>query len=342
MGTYKRSKISLIIILSLATTFCSKKNNNDYSLLVALGLVQPLGDYWAKMYKFNPYIVNDPDNIYFIDIATPEQIDPIKKKLVIISGWNFNDRSNRSYPTIEELKKRVLNNWNHLIITNHFLILLQNYEIFTFDYLTSDPIDINGYRLRVWLDKLFIGYNKKVIIYAHSMGGLVSRFALYYNERPDYLKAIVTAGTPFHGSPWASPEYQKDKTVLGSLASFLTDSEGGKDLRWDNYDNSLTGASNLKLTTINQKIDRDDLLYTLYGEVLGGNNYASDSNQNFSSLCSLLNDFSSHDCIVPSRSAYIDGHVVANKQKIGSYDHIDINWQTPNVRNFLLNYLNNL
>ncbi|GIX41398.1 MAG: esterase [Leptospiraceae bacterium] len=343
METY-RKKIIIIINLLLMLLFCTKKNNkDDYSLLAALGLVQSLGDYWAKIYKFNPYIVNDPDNIYFIDIATPENIDPIKTKLILISGWDYNDRSNRSYPTIEELKNRALNtNWGHLVKTSHFSILLQNYEVFTFDYLTSDPIDINGYRLRIWLDKLFYGYNNKVIIFAHSMGGLVSRFALYYNERPEYLKAIVTAGTPYHGSPWASPEYQKDKTLLGSLAAFLTDSQGGRDLAWDNYDNSLTGASNVKLATINQKTDRDDLIHALYGEIPGGNTFASDSLQSFGSLCATLNDFSPHDCIVPSRSAYLDGHILADKKNIGNYDHQDINWLTNYVRNYLVNYINNL
>lgn len=337
----KNNFVCIILVISLLN--CSTKNKNDYSLLASLGLIESLGNYWAKIYKFNPNIVNDPTNIAYIDVATPQIVDNSKTKIILISGWNYNDRSNRSYPTIDELKNRALNkNWGHFVPTTQFALLISNYEVYTFDYLTSDPIDTNGYRLRVLMDDLFHKYNNNVIIFAHSMGGLVSRFALYYSERPAYIKAIITAGTPFHGSPWASPQYQKNKTVLGSLANFLTDSEGGRDLAWDNYDFSLNGAFNIKLYNINQQRDRDDLIYALYGEIPGGNTYASDSNRNFLTFCSVLNDFASHDCIVPSRSAILDGNPIRDRKKIGNYDHSDINWHTNFVRNYLLTYINNL
>lgn len=333
----------LLFYLIHCNSFCYNQTSKDYSLIAALGLMQSLGDYWAKMYKFDPNVVYAPTNTYLIDVANENNIDPYKIKIVLITGWDYNDTSNRSYPSMDELRNRALKtNWGHFVSTLEFAYLVQNYEVFTFDYLTSDPVDMNGYRLRVWLDKLFYRERNRVIIFAHSMGGLVTRFALYNFDTPKYLKAIVTAGTPYHGSPWASTQYTKDKTLLGKLANYLTDTAGGRDLAWDNYDFSLSGAMNLKLYLINQKKDRDHLIHALYGEVPGGTTYESDSKTTFGSLCTLLNDFSNHDCIVPSRSARLEGNTLANTQKIGNYDHQDINWQTNNVRNYLLQYINNL
>jgi len=97
------------IILAISLLNCSTKNKNDYSLLASLGLIEYLGNYWAKIYKFNPNIVNDPTNIAYIDVATPQIVDNSKTKIILISGWNYNDRSNRSYPIIDELKNRALN-----------------------------------------------------------------------------------------------------------------------------------------------------------------------------------------------------------------------------------------
>lgn len=193
-----------------------------------------------------------------------------------------------------------------------------------------------------FLDDIFSGQNENVVIFAHSMGGLVARFALYYDDSPTYLKKIITASTPFHGSPWASPEYNKDKSFLGELARYLTNTEGGRNLRWDNYDFSLVGAFNLKLTSINQEFSRDHFFITFYGEVPSGSSYESDSQRNFSTFCALLNDFSKHDCIVPSRSAYLDGNSLHTIFKLGKYDHSDINWGTSTVRNLLLQHIMNL
>ncbi len=339
-------RLLIIMVFLISNTNCiffqSKKDDNN-DLLILLGFIQPLGDYWARLYKIRPEIIYDPTNIDLIYEPHPSEVDLLKKKIILITGWDYTDRSNRSYPSSEELKDRALNkNLGHIVSSFQFSILVSQYEIYTFDYLTSDPVDVNGLRLRNRMDQLFSSSYANVIIYAHSMGGLVSRFAIYTGERPNYMKAVITNGTPFHGSPWASPEYQKDKLVLGQLASFFTDTEGGKDLRWDNYDFSLSGASNFKLLHINSLTNRDDLFHTLYGEVPSGTSYASDSQKTFFGFCYVLNDFSNHDCIVPSRSAYLDGNTPAYRQKIGNYDHNDINWNTNTVRNYLLNYINNL
>lgn len=318
---------------------CKAQENKDLSYFIFLGIIPDLGSYWSKIYKVDPLIIYDPNNTNFIEVANLNLVDKNKKKVLLISGWNYKDKSNQDYPPVENLKKRVIENWKHLFTTSEFIALINNYEIYIFDYLTSDPVDKNGLRLRNWLDSLFLDEDHKLIIYAHSMGGLVSRFAIYFYDKPNYIKKIITVGTPFHGSPWASPEYQKDKSILGELANFLTNTEGGKDLQWDNYDFSLSGALNLKLLEINSKTYRDDLFITLYGEVPNGTNYERDSLRSFGVLCTLLNDFQQHDCIVPTRSAYLDWNPVFLRQKIGNYDHSDINWATPNIRNFLLNLI---
>lgn len=332
-------KIISYLSLFFLLVECKISKNNDYSYLILLGIIPDLGSYWSKIYQVDPLIIYDPDSIHFIEVANKNLINKNKKKVLLISGWNYRDKSNQNYPSIENLKKRVIENWKHLFTTSEFISMINCCEVYIFDYLTSDPVDKNGLRLRNWLDSLFLDEDHKIIIYAHSMGGLISRFAIYFYDRPDYVEKVITVGTPFHGSPWASPQYQKDKSILGELANFLTNTEGGQDLQWDNYDFSLSGASNLKLLEINSKTDRDDLFITLYGEVPNGTGYESDSLRSYGIFCTLLNDFQQHDCIVPARSAYLDRNPIFLRHKIGNYDHSDINWATPNTRNFLLNLI---
>ncbi|MCS7204266.1 MAG: hypothetical protein NZ853_01055 [Leptospiraceae bacterium] len=334
--------VFLIFIVHFLVTSCRffhQKQEKNRTLFFFLRIFT-VGDYWARIYEFDPQIIFNPKNISYLQEATPENVDPQKPKLILVPGWDFRDRSSVKLPSIDELKQRVLTrNWEHLVSENEFIWLLQNYEVFTFDYLTSDPIDVNGKRLRDLLDRLFLNFQNQVIIYAHSMGGLISRFALYEGEKPNYIKAIITNGTPFHGSPWASPEFQKDKTLLGYIASFLTDTDGGRDLAWDNFDGSIPNAYNWKLFFINQRTDRDDLIFTLYGEIPNGTNFESDSKKTFQTICPLLNDFGPHDCIVPTKSALLNPFTTKGFRHLGNYDHLDINWHTPQIRRKLIDII---
>lgn len=332
----------LLSLLVLLFSSCKKENDND--LLYMLGLLQPLGDYWARLYYVDPLVIGDEENINFIREAQPSDTFPGSPKIILVSGWDTNDRSNVSYPSPNDLETRALvTNWNHLIKTNEFdQMVIAGYKIFIFDYLTSDHIETNGIRFRYWLDRTFGStVAQEVVIYAHSMGGIVTRTAIYQGNRPAYLKAALVNGSPLHGSPWASPEFQGSLSVLGKLAAFITATDGGSDLRWDNYDGSIFGASNEFLTRLNSQSDRDDLIHLTYGEVDSGTSFESpgDASAIMVTACPILHGYGSGfpgDCIVPTRSAQLSGHTTgATPQDLGRFEHFQINWGTGTTRTLL-------
>lgn len=75
-------------------------------------------------------------------------------------------------------------------------------------YNSGLHISTNGQKLNALLEDLFINWPvpiEEIDIVAHSMGGLVSRSAIYYGQKDGkiwtkHLKKIVFLGTPHHGS----------------------------------------------------------------------------------------------------------------------------------------------
>ncbi len=309
-------------------------------LLVALGLLMNSGDYFTKLYYVNPSIMSNLTNSNLIWEAGAAEVTPGKKKLVLVHGWHFDDRDWAGYPSSYALKDRVMaQNWSAFFATSEFNTIVNTklYDIYAFDYLTSNGVEVNGSRFRAKMDALFSASadNGKVVIYAHSMGGLVTRFALYEGlVSPAYVTRIITTGTPYHGSPWASPQFQENRAVIGSLAGFVTFTTGGQDLRWDNFDGALSGASNPKLTGVNAKTDRDDLMYTYQG------NYNNTSQAPgagaglaLNAACTLLGStFSPSDCIVPESSAKLQNNPVTIRRSVGSYDHLDVKMGIASIR----------
>lgn len=350
------SKRALILLfgafLVMSLPACqSGDDNSDTELLTLLGLLQPLGDYWARLYYVDPLIIFDEQNINLIREATAADTFPGQKKLVLIPGWDTGDRSDGAFPSAADLETRALvTNWNHLFTTSEFdqLVTSDNYQIFVFDYLTSDAIGTNGIRFKNKLDQVFGSLSSpEVIIYAHSMGGVVTRSMLYEGARPSYLKAALLNGSPLHGSPWASSEFLADKSVLEALAGYLTATTGGQDLRWDNFDNSLPGASNPFLTELNAKTGRDDLVHLTYAEVPDATTFDEDGSARayMKLACPILDTGAMYngDCLVPTTSAILSGLTTASApQNLGRYEHFQINWHTAAIRNALRTKINSL
>ncbi len=308
------------------------------ALLVSLGLLQGVGDYVARLYYFNPLLAGSPTNKTYVGEATAADVNPAKKKLILVHGWHADDRDIRFIPyrSIEDLKDRVLTeNWSAFVATSEYVTIVgKGYDVFAFDYLTSQGIDENGRRFRAKLDALFSGETGTVYIYAHSMGGLVTRAMLYEGATPSYLAKIITTGTPYHGSPWASGQYLANLSVLGSLAEFVTGTVGGQDLAWDNYDGSISGASNSKLSYLNSLSSRDSLVNVMYGSI-SGTSAAGDSEGTLLPACAIMTQFGTSDCIVPSGSATLAGHTVASTTDLGDYTHNDVKMGTVGSRNAL-------
>lgn len=115
-------------------------------------------------------------------------------------------------------------------------------------YNSGRHISSNGQTLNELLESLIMQWPvpvEELIIIAHSMGGLVSRSALYYGQQKKnswtkHLKKIVFLGTPHHGAPLErigiyldfileSIPYTKPFARLGKIRS-----AGVTDLRYGN------------------------------------------------------------------------------------------------------------
>ncbi len=325
------------------------RNERLRQLLIVLGILQSSGEYYARLYYINPLITGSTTNENLVVEATTAHGTPGKKKLVLVHGWHFDDRDAGAYPTLSQLKDRILTqNWSSFFGSTEFsqIVATKSYDVYAFDYLTSNGIDINGQRFRAKMDSLFSDPADagKVVLYAHSMGGLVTRYAVYAGGQPGYVARVISTGTPYHGSPWASPEFQVDRAVLGSLAGFVTGTTGGSDLRWDNYDGKLSGASNPKLAYLNSVTDRDALWKAYYGAYNAtGTATCTGGTGALLAACALMgSNFEPSDCIVPSTSGSMTGHTLGfGTLQVGTLhgngpacglDHLDIKMGTSPVR----------
>lgn len=90
-------------------------------------------------------------------------------------------------------KEYFVNTWNSL--------LPKNCGLYIFIYPTLDvPLEETA---KILVDEI-IKLNKKVNIYAHSMGGILLRYALQDEEFRKFVNKIIFAGTPHLGTPLAN------------------------------------------------------------------------------------------------------------------------------------------
>ncbi len=181
--------------------------------------------------------------------------------------------------------------------------LKEKYQLYRFHYL-SDQLTVKdiGQGLREWLDD-FIQNKKikdgKIVILAHSMGGLVARS---YMEEQQHLQGtyasqfggarvekLITLATPHHGSPGANGA-SRDALMANaalwqgvvqlacfyynsqySFATAISDSAVNRsDLRTDNFafdNNTLIMNDNAWLTQLNQNTFYDNKMIAYYGSI---------------------------------------------------------------------------
>jgi hypothetical protein len=319
-----------LLLAVLPGLFCAKSDELSQQekaillyLLTGDATSADYGAQYAKLYYVKPTMASGKSADH-LALATNEHTSLSGKKVIIIHGWQATDSDKAGNPSDLELRERIYGYYkdNLFEASSNGIAALQvlngGYHVFMFTYLTSNGVDINGIRFRNRMDLIFNGQIDTVNIIAHSMGGLVSRFAVYEGDEPAYINRITTLGTPFHGSPWASSKWQKDNTFLGTAAAFFTGTTGGSDLAWDGILDGFSNGTNAKLILINQKTDRDSLFHTaFYGNIDNSSPTFSFTSENFLSLgCSTLfssmtSNNANSDCIVPQNSATFLDHAGA-------------------------------
>jgi Tol biopolymer transport system component len=111
--------------------------------------------------------------------------------------------------------------------------LQDKYQLYTFSYQTYDSIEENGRRFATVVKATFGG--RPVMVVGHSMGGLVARSAMlqWKEQIGANIGGLITLGTPHHGT---RKPIITAADRLDTFCIMATDSQGAKDLAWDNFD----------------------------------------------------------------------------------------------------------
>jgi photosystem II stability/assembly factor-like uncharacterized protein len=130
------------------------------------------------------------------------------------------------------------------------------FDVWIWRHDSQKAIGFNGYfgnaaELSDCINNYVLPYYKlgtKVVLIAHSRGGLVARSFMNYKNQGDLIHGLITLGTPHHGSPLAVPDWAAFSfaerhigptlynMAYGPTGEFDTTELGGIMLAWDNMD----------------------------------------------------------------------------------------------------------
>lgn len=188
-----------------------------------------------------------------------------KTPLVLIHGWQ------QGYDTSAKIPH--VTTWTDFI--NYFYaqdVLKEKFMLYSYRYDTDKTIDENAGLLAKMMDKRFSS-DKKVVILAHSMGGLISHRYIQKHGGNEKVLKLLTLGTPYHGSPVVQA-VQGGLPILFPNIVLAVDlylalgTPGTLDLRWDNFDdNPLIDSQNTDLLELNKEMGFKNLYYAFAGDM---------------------------------------------------------------------------
>jgi hypothetical protein len=286
------------------------------------------------------------DNLLMIEDLYPELSLENRKPLLLIHGWNFDGEPAPPGGAY----------WNHFLnYMKNDKELLSNFKPYLVKYWSNAvPIFDLGAELRKKVEELGLN-DRKIVIMAHSMGGLVARSYMAENQFlsgkskgklcGDMVDLLVTLSSPHHGSPMANGPARDakvdflNKTMLQILESFVFkettyNEQNRKDLHWDNYNNlfdytKYTSEANLWLTKLNSDTRFDAKLTCYTAAVTGVFKIPSEGNVTESYQLGAYiqkNNFGyENDGICPVRSSSFEGHKVKKLHHFTEYNHTEIN-----------------
>lgn len=305
------------------------------------------------LYKFSTVFpdmaVGSLSPLYFQDPYF--QRDNSKAKIVLIHGWDFGERQTDPPTDFNKKVTNLLGTWNQglAFITQttdlpggYSSSVYDTFEIYVFTYRTSDYIEVNGRRFIDSLNAAFTS-SDKVVIVAHSMGGLVSRAAIQHaNNTENVIDHIVSLGTPYYGSPYSSPQYTGNLTTIGTIIKFMTDTPGGQGLAYTNgisagvdpisptIVDGTNQAFNFFLESMIANTSKDSIT-TVYGGNMGSGNCAgADHAATYQAACTVITNgtpvFGSSDGIVPLASALLNNRA-GTEHTVSDMDHSQMSFR---------------
>ncbi len=240
------------------------------------------------------------------------------------------------------------------------------------DFINGDPLlyhNFKPYLVKYWSNAVPINelaaqfrdaleqngmHEQKVIILAHSMGGLVSRSMMseytFQDGRfsgqkcGDLVKLLITLGTPHHGSPMANgpardakvPFLQKIYIALVESIAFdqvKYNEVNRSNLHWDNYDSFLdykkySEERNEWLENLNTIRDFDKRMICYMASLDGKLFLSPEGTEEEFLTAAYLQEASlgyKNDGIVPIQSGSFAGHNLRKIRHFKGYNHSEIN-----------------
>ncbi|WP_062352701.1 hypothetical protein [Bacillus kwashiorkori] len=166
-------------------------------MLFAFLLVLPLQTFAGSLGKGEPS--TNPGE-WFVG-PTPSYIDPNKAPIVFVHGLNSSSSTWRDNNDMDE-------------------VAYQNgYETAFINLYPTKNMWDNGQLLATKLREIYNHFGgKKLVVVAHSKGGLDTQSALVHYNAHTYVKRVITLGSPHHGSQVANLAYS---SWAGWMASLL-------------------------------------------------------------------------------------------------------------------------
>ncbi|MEW9701880.1 lipase family alpha/beta hydrolase [Paenibacillus sp. SI8] len=162
----------------------------------------------------------------------------------------------------------------------------------------------NGQLLAQKIAAISQQFNKKLVIVAHSKGGVDTQAALvHYNAYP-YVTNVVTLSSPHHGSQLADLAYSNWAGWLADLIGYKNDGTYSMQTSYMNYFRSITDSN--ANTSYNK-------FYTF-----AGNGWADSSSSTYFTGGLFLSLYGSNDGVVTVSSASVPKGTMV---KIGNWDH---------------------
>ncbi len=191
----------------------------------------------------------------------------------------------------------------------------------------------------------FASKSRPMVIVAHSMGGLVARYAVADPRLAGRIAGIITLASPHHGSVAASGMEananiaerigQRNLLVLRQAHKYYPDSPGMRSLRFDNFDGSIDREAQTRFAmTPNTELARFNavaaspvplIVYAAEATNLWGwGHWAIEWELERRALAAFHPSWSTADPIVHQPSASFAGGAVAETRAVGNRSHASI------------------
>ena len=338
LGLFALSLFASVVFTGYISSNYSNSNSASNEL-VSDSLVFDIRSYLPYFVAYNAdTLVNiiDPEPELGLDERVP---------VLLIHGWGPEGRPTKPGP----------NQWKQVL-----------------DFLQSDPTlrkYFKPYIVTYWSNAVPVAqlsaalrnhmqwkglHEQKIILLAHSMGGLVSRSYMteqsfntgIYANSPcgDQVKMLLTLGTPHHGSPMANGPARDAKLnfLLRALVGLIEkeafgdnkyNMENRSDMLWDNYDNFYNldrypNEKNSWLMNLNNHKEYDHKMICYASWITGKLTTSVNTMAEKYQLGAYFQKEGlnyNNDGIVPFISAQFDGHQVKRVRQLTNYNHQEIN-----------------